>query len=105
MSERIRYENKEIGGVDYLVSCKVYDTLDGRRLRVFIKPSSLEYHVLDTVQGGRVLEGSGSSLHKVKKKAKRSLTELGVVFTPELRPGRKKAKTFVSNSDLLSSIE
>lgn len=104
MSERIRYARQEIGGEDYLVSCKVFETTTGQSIRVYIKEASLEYHLLDTVVSGRILEGSGSSLHKVKKKAKANLETLGVVFDKESRPGRKK-RIVVSTSELLSTVE
>lgn len=88
---RIRYEKTSRSGISS--SVKVFKTVDGKEVRVFVNDITKAYGILDLSNDQILLSGVHSSMHKTKIAAKKALESLGVTFDKENRKEEVEVST------------
>jgi hypothetical protein len=90
MKTRIRYTKQADGK---LLSKEFFPTTKHNNVKVLLDPSKLSFEVVTLESNEVVASGSANDLAMLKKAAKESLKQLGIVFATESRDVQKRLKS------------
>ncbi len=84
MSSRIRYKSSASDTNNTLMSQRTFE-VNGVLYRVYLYTLDNTFEIKNDTTNQSVQVGTGTSLHSVKMKVKKALSDLGVVFSGEKR--------------------